>query len=274
MSRERVRRILGPSRRRHHRRRAGRPHRRLPALQTRCGVHHPRGRRRGGRHQPHRGARRMALRHRRPPVFHEGPTRRGALVRDPRPRRLLAPTPQEPHLLRREVHRLPVGSHQRVAEPRVPRGGPLRRLLRLGSDPPAERPDQPRGLLRRPLRMAALPHLLQDLHREGLGCPRLGDRSRLGCPAGQGPLLVPRRLGGAEAQVDPTRPGQVPAGHQPHRGVQLPEVRAGNDVGASRGTRHRPRNQDRVRVLRQHGASPRRTRHRRHRDHRRRTDPL
>ena len=226
MSRERVRRILGPSRRRHHRRGAGRPHRRLPALQARRDLDRPGSRRRGRRHQPHRGARRLALRHRRAPLLHQGHPGRGALVRDPRPRRLPAPPPQEPHLLRREVHRLPAGPHERAAQPGAGRGGPLRRVVRVGSDPPAEGPDQPRRLLRRPVRLAAVPHLLQDLHREGVGCPRLRHRSRLGRPAGQGPVAVPGGVGGPQTQVAAARPGQVPAGHQPHRGVQLPQVRA------------------------------------------------
>ena len=97
-----------------HRRRTGRPDRRLPARPGR----RPGGRGRAGlrarRHQPHRGARRLALRHRRPPVLHQGGPGRGVLARDPARRGLPAAAPHEPHLLRRQVLRLPDQARQRA----------------------------------------------------------------------------------------------------------------------------------------------------------------
>ena len=48
-------------------------------------------------------------------------------------------------------------------------GLPLRPLLPVGPDPSAQGPVQLRGLVGGPLRLAPLPHLLQDLHREGVG---------------------------------------------------------------------------------------------------------
>ena len=86
----------------------------------------------------------------------------------------------------------PLKAVQRPAQPRPDRGGPLRRVLRLGPRPAAEGPDQLRGLARRPLRLAPLPHVLQDLHREGVGRAGQRDARRLGRAAGQGPVARQR----------------------------------------------------------------------------------
>ena len=51
---------------------------------------------------------------------------------------LPAAAPHEPHLLRRQVLRLPAQGLQRPAQPRRGRGGEVRRLLRLGPGPTAE----------------------------------------------------------------------------------------------------------------------------------------
>ena len=80
--------------------------------------HGARGRRRGRRHQPHRRARRLALRHRRAPLLHQGARGRGAVARDPARRRLPAAAPHEPHLLPRQVLRLPAAAAERPAQPR------------------------------------------------------------------------------------------------------------------------------------------------------------
>ena len=53
--------------------------------------------------------------------------------------------------------------------------------------------DELRGLGGVPLRVAPLPHVLQDLHREGLGHPRRRDARRLGRAADQEPVAVQRR---------------------------------------------------------------------------------
>ena len=52
------------------------------------------------------------------------------------------------------------------------------------TDPPAEGPVDSRGLGRRALRLAALPHVLQDLQREGLGRPGERDRRLTGPRSG------------------------------------------------------------------------------------------
>ena len=51
-----------------------------------------------------------------------------------------------------------------------------------------------------PLRQAALQPLLQVLHREGVGRPDVGDPRRVGRPAHQGPVVLPRRQGGVLRQ--------------------------------------------------------------------------
>ena len=91
--------------------------------------------------------------------------------------------------------------------------------------PAAQGPDQLRGLAGGPLRLAPLPHLLQDLHREGVGGPGLRDAGRLGRPAGEEPRPRQGDHQRAHPQAQPDRD------HHPHRGVPLPEVRARDDVG-------------------------------------------
>ena len=95
-----------------------------------------RGRHRRRRDQPHRRARRLALRHRRPPLLHQGEAGRRPVVRDPRQGRVPPPPAHEPHLLPREVLRLPDQAVQRAEEPRAGRGGALRVLVPLGAGRP------------------------------------------------------------------------------------------------------------------------------------------
>ena len=71
-------------------------------------------------------------------------------------------------------------------------GRPVRRVVRPGAGPAARGPEPPRGLGRRPLRRAALPALLPELQREGLGRPGHRDPGRLGRAADQGPVARPR----------------------------------------------------------------------------------
>ncbi len=100
-------------------------------------------------------------------------------------------------------------------------------LLRLGPHPPAEGPDQLRGLGRRPLRLAPLPHVLQDLHREGLG--RAGRRAcrPTGPPSGSRTSSLRK----ADRQRPPAQ-AQPDGDHLADRGVPVPEVRPRDDVGA------------------------------------------
>ena len=114
---------------------------------------------------------------------------------------------------------------------RSDRGRAVRALLPLGPHPAAEGPDQLRGLAGRPVRLAPLPDVLQDLHREGVGRAGLVDAGRLGRAAGQGarPRQGDRQHAPAEAE---------PEGHHlPHRGVPVPQARARDDVGGLPSTR-------------------------------------
>ena len=94
---------------------------------------------------------------------------RGALARDPRRRRVPAAAPHEPHLLPGQVLRLPDQAAQRPAQPGRHRGHPVHGLLPWVQVRPPKDQDDPRGLHRRRLRLAALQPLLQDLQREAVG---------------------------------------------------------------------------------------------------------
>ena len=92
--------------------------------------------------------------------------------------------------------------------------------------------DDVRGLDRVPLRLAALPHLLQDLHREGVG--------RAGRPRSRptGPRSGSRTCRSCKAVVNALLPEAQPDGHHvADRGVPVPEARARDDVGDAAATR-------------------------------------
>ena len=162
----------------------------------------------------------------------------------------------QPHLLPGQVLRLPDLGDERAEEPRADRSGALRRFVPLGAGPPAEGQVDARGLRRLALRVALVRALLQDPEREGLGRPVHGDPGRLGRAAHQEPLALPRGVGGAQAQVGARQGVEVEAGHEPDRGVQLPEVRPRDDVGALRRARHRAGHQDHVRRDGHEGRAP------------------
>jgi len=137
-----------------------------------------------------------------------------------------APAPHEPHFLPGSLLRLSAASPERPTKPGSPGVRPVRTVLRLGPDPPTKGPDLVRGVDGEPLWMASVPNLLQDLHGEGVG--RTGRRTagRLGRPTDKEPLALPGRL------ELPHPPPEPEGNHQPHRGVRVPEVRTGDDVGA------------------------------------------
>ena len=112
--------------------------------------------------------------------------------------------PDEDFMLRPRMSRIyykgkfydyPLRAMDALAEPGPHRGAPLRAVLRLGADPPAEGPDALRGLDGRPLRLAPLPDLLQDLHREGVGHAGHRAHRRLRRAAHQEPVARPRPCG-------------------------------------------------------------------------------
>ncbi len=182
-----------PDHRRGHRGRPGRADRRLPPVQARRPRHRPGGRpdlRR--RHLPHGPVQRLPLRHRRPPVLLEVEGGRGLLDRNP-PRRHARPAAVQPHLLQREVLRLPAEGRRGAGQARPRRVGPVRAVVPEGPGLSAQKPEELRGLGDEPVRLAALQHLLQDLHREGVGDELQGDLRRLGRPADQGAVAEDRR---------------------------------------------------------------------------------
>ena len=89
----------------------------------------------------------------------------------------------------------------------------LRPVLPVGPAAAAQGPDQLRGVAGGPLRLAPLPHLLQDLHREGVGDPGLRDAGRLRRPAGEEPGPRQGHHQRAHAQAEPD------GDHHPDRGV-------------------------------------------------------
>ena len=177
----------------------------------------------------------MALRHRRAPVLHQGRRGAGPVARDSGLRGLPGASPPEPHLLRRQVLRLPPEHTQRPVEPRAGGGRPVCRFVRLGPAAAARGPEFLRGVHGGAVRVAPVPNVLQDLHREGVGRSRHRDPGRLGGPAHQEPEPAAgrhqRAAAAAAAHVD----------HEPHRLLRVPPARAGDDVGALRRPRPGPR---------------------------------
>ena len=139
---------------------------------------------------------------------------------------------------RGKLYDYPIKPLNALEEPRSGRSGALRVLVPVGARPAAEEPGHARGVRRRQLRLAALQPLLQDVQREGVGRVGVGDRGRLGRAAHQGHVAV-RGGVGADPRQARRQPRQVEAGHEPHRGVQLPEVRPRPDVGEVHRARHR-----------------------------------
>ena len=163
--------------------------------------------------------------------FTKVPRGRGALARDPARRGLPAAAADEPHLLPGQVLRLPAQGRERAART----SGSSEAVRCVGSYAVGAASGRRRtsrhfeGWVVGPVRLAPLPHLLQDLHREGLGRagrprsrptgPRSGSRT-CRCPRRCVNALLPRRN-----QKDVT---------SAHRGVPVPEVRPRDDVGALR----------------------------------------
>ena len=81
------------------------------------------------------------------------------------------------------------------------------------------------------VRLAPVPALLQDAEREGVGRPVHGEiQADWGAQRIKNLSLL-RRVGSPQAQANPAQEGQVEAGDEPDRGVQLPKY-GGDDVGA------------------------------------------
>ena len=214
----------------HHRCRAGRPDRRLRAGQARAPaeVFEATDSR---RHQPDGRARRLALRHRRPPLLLQGRRRSRSSGTRSCPTRLHRPAAPEPHLLRRQVLRLPAQGRSKALK-NLGVIEPIRCVLSYAwarLRPPKDQ-TQLRGLGAQPVRRAAVLDLLQDLHREGVGHAGSRDPGRLGRAADQGPLASAARS---------IERRSLPSKRKARRQItalieefQYPQVRPGDDVGA------------------------------------------
>ncbi len=137
-------------------------------------------------------------------------------------------------LLERQVPRLPAAGNGRDPEARAGRADPLRRLVPVGGG----QAEGPRGHVRgvgvQPLRQAAVPALLQDLHREAVGRPLHRDPLGVGRPADQGAVVL--RSGQGCVLRQRGQQDQVA-----DLGVQLPALRPRPDVGADDRGHPRPR---------------------------------
>ena len=120
-----------------------------------------------------------------------------------------------------------------IKQARPDRADPLRPLLPVGADQAQGQGGQRRAVGLQPLRQAALPALLQDLHREGVGRPDHRAARRVGGPAHQGPVLHLRRQGRVLRQQERDQVAD--------RRVPLPALRPGPDVGDDGRRDHRQR---------------------------------
>ena len=146
-------------------------------------------------------------------------------------------------------------------EARPDRARALRPLLPVGLDEAQGQGGEPRAVGLQPLRQAALPALLQDLHREGVGRPDHRAARRVGRPADQGAVLLLGRQGRLlrqQGQQDQVADQRVP----------LPALRPGADVGDDGRRDHRRRRRGAAQHAGHRARDPRRP-HRRDRGRRR-----
>ena len=194
-----------------------------------------------GGHQPHRRRRRLPVRHRRPPVLHEGARGRGAVARDP-PRR-----------------GLPAAARGRAASTTrasssTTRSRPSRRCARSASieaircglsflwvrvRPPKDQTTL-EGYVVANYGWRLYGHFFKAYSTKVWAVPPSEISAEWGAQRIKGMTLWSAVW---EPVPGPLRrqAGQEPAGHQPHRGVPVPEARARDDVGALPRRSSRPR---------------------------------
>ena len=146
---------------------------------------------------------------------------------------MLHATPALADLLPRPVLRLPAqGRRGALCKLGVARGACAASLSYAAGAAahPITEPAQLRGLGPQPVRLAPVQHLLQDLHREGVGHELQGDLRRLGRPAHQGPVaetpILQRAAAEAEAQAQTGEIVKTLIDSLP-----LPAAGPGHDVG-------------------------------------------
>ena len=152
---------------------------------------------------------------------------RGVLARDPARRGLPAAPPDEPHLLRRQVLRLPDQARQRPVQPRAS-------SRRSGAGCPSCGCGSARRRTRPPSRATSSPTTAggstttssRPTTRRCGACPPPSSRPT-GAPSGSRACRCGTRCGSRSGRRSGSRRDKSQAGHQPHRGVPVPEVRPG-----------------------------------------------
>ena len=186
--------------------RSRRADRRLPAGPQGSTRDRARGRGPGRWARQDRGARRLPLRPGRPPLLHEVPGGRRPLARGHEGG--VPPAAADvADLLERQVPRLSAQRRERRRAARPRRADALAAVLPVGRRQAQGARGELRAVGLQPLRQAALPALLQDLHREGVGRPHHRAARRVGRAAHQGPVLLLGRQGRLPRQQG--RQGQV-----------------------------------------------------------------
>ena len=171
-------------------------------------------------------ARRLALRHRRPPVLHQGARGRGALARDP-PRRGLpaaarARAASTTGASSTTTRSRPVNALRNLG---LDRGRPLRPVVPVGAGPPAEGPDARSRATSPPTTAGGSTATSSRPTARRCGrCPPRRSRPT-GAPSASRACRCGPRCGSRCAPASPGD-GHAPAGHQPDRGVPVPQATA------------------------------------------------
>ena len=118
---------------------------------------------------------------------------RRPLVRDPRRGRVPPAAADVRILYRGKLYDYPLKPMNALTQPRARRGGALRRLVRLGQGAGRRRTQQPRGVLREPVRLAALRALLPPYNEKVWGVPTTEMSADFGAQRSKGMSLMTRR---------------------------------------------------------------------------------
>ncbi len=164
------------------------------------------------------------------------------MARDPARRGLPAAAPHEPDLLPGQVLRLPDQADERAAEPRL-------RSRRCAACCPTCGSRCVRRRTRTRSRTTSWPTTAagstttssRPTTRRSGACPPRTISADWGAQRIKGMSILERRLGADPGQGSPAVAGQGQAGHQPDRGVPVPQVRPRHDVGALHRAGARPR---------------------------------
>ena len=130
-------------------------------------------------------------------------------------------------LYRGKLLRVPAGSDERAAQPRSDRGGALRRFVRVGARAPARR-TRTTSRVSTPSRFGwrLYRHFFKTYTEKVWGVPVTELSADWGAQRVKDLSLFRAVCRGVEAEAVASFARRVARGHEPHRGVQVPEVRA------------------------------------------------